>query len=903
MAEYKCICCGKTMSSDAACGCPDCGYRMFPTPYHRKELLAAEIKRFISRLRLEKVTADDLIIFRETKKKDDAVKITLKKEDDNQFPSFEKIRSYVCAAQKTEEFIDRFNASVNEIRKHLHEPVSIQYQVGTDPLQHRIEAYDSVLKSAIGVLKIKETPSELIIPEIKLDYGKEPVESLGQLADELADLLIQLSAKLKSFIKINNIYGTAYRKTADIKKKTVEDQDPEELLRKAIQNLNSLIARRFVVDIFADGSDEICTMTKAAWQAIYLLMNLPIQRIKENWIIPDHESVFGDAIYSELPKAISGRYCSLDKVISDASWLSGADEDECFDFYTKMIGLDEFDLMGVDSSSLRIPGEYERKLNKLIGLSGIKESIKKIKAYALSNRDKSSLNIHMCFYGNPGTGKTEVARYIAGILYENKILPKNKVVEVDRSGLIGQFVGETPIKTMEKIEEAMGGVLFVDEAYALVSGSGNWDYGHEAVATLIKAMEDYRGKFCVILAGYRNQMQEMLKSNPGFKSRIQFELDFPNYSREEMQQIGTLMAEHHGYSVSENAMNRMLDITDIKRKEADFANAREMRNVLDQVIMCQNIRTLGSGNHELAIVDVNKYITDAKINLPTTGIGSAKKLLTGEDELDQLIGLTAIKRMVKKIKAYAKRNSQDPQFNLHMCFYGNPGTGKTEVARILSRVLYDAGVLAEAKVVETDSTGLLGQFVGETGPKTEKKVKEAMGGVLFIDEAYGLVNTVSSHGTNSGYGDEAIAVLLKQMEDHRGQFCTILAGYKDEMKQMLDSNPGFLSRIQFTLDFPDYTREELGEIAVAFLQKKKYTINDEALGRLLDVAEYYRNQPSFANARTIRNILDQVIMNQNLRAEDAADDYLIILDDVNDYITDEGLDLSKTGSSKRRIGF
>ena len=127
--------------------------------------------------------------------------------------------------------------------------------------------------------------------------------------------------------------------------------------------------------------------------------------------------------------------------------------------------------------------------------------------------------------------------------------------------------------------------------------------------------------------------------------------------------------------------------------------------------MGQNLRRAGSDDTELGIVDVNKYIQDAKINLPTSGTGTANKILTGEEELDQLIGLAAIKRMIKKIKAYAKRNQGQEGFNLHMCFYGNPGTGKTEVARILSRILYDAGVLPEAKLVETDSHGLLGKFV------------------------------------------------------------------------------------------------------------------------------------------------------------------------------------------------
>ena len=168
-------------------------------------------------------------------------------------------------------------------------------------------------------------------------------------------------------------------------------------------------------------------------------------------------------------------------------------------------------------------------------------------------------------------------------------------------------------------------------------------------------------------------------------------------------------------------MSRILDVTDIKRKDPNFANAREIRNILDQVIMCQNMRCVGMEDHEIGIVDVNKYIQDAKVNLPTTCDDGRKKVLTGEEELDQLIGLDSVKRMVKKIKAYAKRNKGEAGFNLHMCFYGNPGTGKTEVARILSRILYDAGVLAEAKLVETDGHGLLGKFV-----KQHRKLRQKL---------------------------------------------------------------------------------------------------------------------------------------------------------------------------------
>ncbi len=506
----------------------------------------------------------------------------------------------------------------------------------------------------------------------------------------------------------------------------------------------------------------------------------------------------------------------------------------------------------------------------------------------------------MCFYGNPGTGKTEVARIIAQILYENKILPSNKVVEVDREGLIGQYVGETPIKTKEKIQEAMGGVLFVDEAYALIPKDGSgFDYGHEAISTLIKAMEDNRGKFCVILAGYKNEMHKMIESNPGFKSRIQFELDFPNYSRDELGEITRLMLDSKQYTADDLVISRMLDITDIERKKTNFANARSVRNIIDQVIMCQNLRCMGESK-EIGIVDVNKYLDDNNIILPTSGSGKEQILLTGVDELDQLIGLEQVKRMVKKIRAYAKKNKGDPNFNMHMCFYGNPGTGKTEVARIISRILHDAGVLKEAKLVETDAHGLIGRYIGGTAPKTLDKINEAMDGVLFIDEAYSLI--VGSDVKGGSYGEEAIAVLLKEMEDRRGRFCVILAGYKDEMKEMISSNPGLESRIQFTLEFPDYSGEELAEIAKQFAVKKGYSITADALAKIIEIAEYFRNRPNFANARTMRNILDQVIMNQNLRTEDEDSDYEIVLQDVEDYITDTGIDLANP-NPKKKFGF
>lgn len=893
MAEYKCISCGKIKESENPCSCPMCGYKMFEMPYERKNVLASEIDNFISRLEVTTVVREDLIF--EGKEKDDA-----------RFPDYDKILKYVTSQARTEGFLTNLLETAEQLKLHFTSQFSKTYPISFENLNGIIKEYDEVLIAAAEILSpgAKIELPDLVWEEASLMYAESQNKYLWFSANELIDLIEKLAKKIVKFIKVNNLYGNNHKyhpkKRGDQYTNNTEFKDE---LEDAISKVEGILAKKYVLDIADDGSDELKEMLTCLWNSVELIMCAPLF-IKSYDYLQESGGVSEKEFLEGLSAKLLEHYAEFNAAVQKESLFIAKTEDELFELYKQLIVLDKFGFLVPAGTTLINIGESEKKLGELIGLSGIKESIRKIKAYALNNKDSEDLNIHMCFLGNPGSGKTEVARYIAGILYENKILPTNKVIEVDRSGLVSQYFGATAEKTSRVISRAMGGVLFIDEAYALGNNAEvGTDYGKEAIDTLVKAMEDYRGKFCVILAGYKNEMLQMLSTNPGFKSRIQFMLDFPNYSRDELKSITELMLKNRHYTIGDTALSRILDITDIKRKDPNFANAREIRNILDQVIMCQNLRRAGSDDTELGIVDVNKYIQDAKINLPTSGTGTANKILTGEEELDQLIGLAAIKRMIKKIKAYAKRNQGQEGFNLHMCFYGNPGTGKTEVARILSRILYDSGVLPEAKLVETDSHGLLGKFVGETAPKTQAKINDAMNGVLFIDEAYGLVSTNTASGGVTSYGEEAIAVLLKEMEDRRGQFCVILAGYKDEMKTMLSANPGLESRIQFTLDFPDYTREELGEIAVAFLKKKKYEIDDPALNRLLDVTEYYRDRPNFANARTVRNILDQVIMNQNLRTEDTDGDNLIVVDDVEDYLMDEGIDLTKAGNGQRRIGF
>lgn len=267
-----------------------------------------------------------------------------------------------------------------------------------------------------------------------------------------------------------------------------------------------------------------------------------------------------------------------------------------------------------DEKSKNDPSKAEEKLNNLIGLSSIKRQILLMKASLKKAQfTGTEMNLHMCFYGNPGTGKTEVARLISDIFYCEKILPTNNFVETDRSGLVAEYVGQTAIKTHEIFKKAIGGVLFIDEAYSLAEG-GQQDYGKEAVAALLKDMEDYRGKICVILAGYKEPMERMFSLNPGFKSRINRYVDFPNYSRSEIKEIIALIAKKAKYSVKDDALDRMVDIVMARSNDENFANAREARNVFNAISEIQALRTINSiSDTSINIDDVIQYCEENSI--------------------------------------------------------------------------------------------------------------------------------------------------------------------------------------------------------------------------------------------------------------------------------------------------
>ena len=258
-------------------------------------------------------------------------------------------------------------------------------------------------------------------------------------------------------------------------------------------------------------------------------------------------------------------------------------------------------------------------------------------------------------------------------------------------------------------------------------------------------------------------------------------------------------------------------------------------------------------------------------------------------ELRSLIGLGRVKQDVDSlrnlIKIQAMRKQQglpNTSVSYHCVFSGNPGTGKTTVARIVAGIYKELGILKKGHLVEVDRSNLVGEYVGQTAPKTNKVIDEAIDGVLFIDEAYSLV------GEGSDYGAEAIATLLKRMEDDRDRLVVILAGYTDEIKEFIDSNPGLKSRFNRYIQFDDYTSEELAEIFKRNLRMSRYKIKRDAFDRVQGVIEkaVASQDKNFGNARYVRNLFEKVVQNQANRLakmETISNDELSIItcEDIN----------------------
>ena len=552
-----------------------------------------------------------------------------------------------------------------------------------------------------------------------------------------------------------------------------------------------------------------------------------------------------------------------------------------------------------DGTSQRSPLE---RLDSLLGIDKIKKQFEKYleKLEFWVNHPQSPRFLpHIAFLGNPGTGKTTVARIIGDILREKNILKNGKFIEAKAEHFIAGHIGGTQEKALAKCEEARGGVMFIDEAHQLYQREDEPGYAKEALGVILTELAS-RNDTLYIFAGYKEQMKEFLdKADSGIRSRIPNVFEFEDYTpttltaiiHSKLQGVETTSEFDKWLRLAvENLYNR--------RNPSNFGNAREMDTMAVEIL--DMYRELHGRRGPL----------DADC-IPEIYLASLREMTSEREEelrseLESLVGLDNVKKILwtitdgckgkrKKLKRGISDNEPE---NLTFLFMGNPGTGKTTVAQLLGKILNGYGLLTTDEVRVYKKDNILDKYVGGTLKNVTKMFDESFGRVLFIDEAYMLAE--------DKFGKEALDQITGLMDNpnYRGKMAIVMAGYKDDINQMLNSNAGLSSRFKYHVLFDDYTNDQLWEIFENNIRKLSLIISKEECKPYADAYFNYKRKLSrnFGNARDCRNLKDLVIANQNTRIGNAPDDvdneYLmtVLPEDFPNYAEiKRGFDLMKGG--------
>lgn len=539
-----------------------------------------------------------------------------------------------------------------------------------------------------------------------------------------------------------------------------------------------------------------------------------------------------------------------------------------------------------------ISSAYDKIMN-LKGLKNLKEEIEKqFKTSKYKNFNEitntkidglnkifDSVRNSWLLYGEPGIGKSTVAVYIAKFLYQlGRVKKDNPIIYVPNKSRNDAFVfnENNQMQINDYFINACDGVLIIDEIECLSTLDKQ---------LLLQLMEEYKDRVTVIFCGYEVEANKFLESNEGYKSRITHKIHLENYTLDELCEIFKEKVLEKSFEVTCDAMTKMRGKIEEAMHVKGFGQARFIETIVERLI---EIHATNKMNYfekcaeDNAKVDINSSdinvidVMDIKLLNLADILGNEylvmKKCGNPMNELKNLIGCKNVKNAVEEfvakcivdIEKIKKDLIDKSKLNMHMVFFGNPGTAKTSVARIIARILYDKGIVNSPVIKEVGASDLVGEYVGQTAIKTTELLRNAQGGVLFIDEAYALSNTNAG-----GFNKEAIDSLIKELENIRENTVVILAGYKKGMEELIRLNPGFKSRISRYIDFPNYTIDELMLIFDKIVKDEGYCLNKNEIAEIHDIIrkilEKKIDEEDFGNGRECRKIFEAAVNKQSLR--------------------------------------